>query len=121
MGSVERHKMLRQPVAGDRLARLDRKGAPLQAAEIVEGPLGSCHAGQDGSGIHQEQGAGFGQLDAAPDAVEQPGAVTRLKRSDRGAGRRLCKVQRLGRARHMLALGDGDKDAKLFKRHGVAA
>ena len=45
--------------------------------------------------------------------------MTTLHRGDRSADRRLRQVQRLGRPRDMLALGDGDEDAELFESHGI--
>ena len=113
--------MMRQPVAGDRLARLDREGAALETAEVFEGSFRQLHPGQHGASLGQEHGAGFGQLDPAPNAVEQLGAMPGFKRRDRGAGRRLGKVQGLGGPRDVLAFGDGDEDAKLFERHTASA
>ena len=50
-------------------------------------------------------------------AIEQLDPVPLLERRDRGAGRRLGEIQRLSRARHVLAFGDADENAQLLQRH----
>ena len=119
IGAAERHQVARQPIADDRLARLHRQGAALEAAKLRQHQFRRFGARQHRPSLRQEDGSGLGQLDTPADAMEQLGAVPRFQRRDRGAGRRLRQMQRLGRPRDMLAFGDGDKDAKLVECHGV--
>ena len=107
----------RQPVAADGLAGGERQLAGLEAGEIGERLFGGRGARQHRSRFAEEGAAGAGQRDAPADAVEQLDAVPLLERRDRGAGRRLGEIQRLRRARHVLAFGDADEYAQLLQRH----
>jgi hypothetical protein len=117
---AKRDKSLREPVARDGLARLYSQSAPLQAAEFTQRKFGHLRPGQDRPGLRQEHTPGLRQLDMAADAVEQPRVMPRLERRDRVTGRRLREVQRPGGLRHVLALGDRDKDSQLLQRHALS-
>ncbi len=115
---VEGRQAWRKPIARDGLARDQLQRAALQAAIFRERQLGVRSAAQHRARFLQKHAAGFGQLDAAPNPVEQRNSVPRLQRRDRPARRRLRDVQRLSSTRDMLALGDTDENAKLLKGHG---
>jgi hypothetical protein len=118
IGGVKGGQPPGQPIAGDGLAGGDRQRAARRRRQILKRGAGGRRAVEDGAGLGQEAVADIGQLDAAPDAVEQPRAVMRLNCADRRRNRRLRHAEAFGGARHMPAFGDCDKDAKLFKRHG---
>src|SRR5262249_23262924 len=117
IGPVKRHQATRQPVIRDRLARLHGERAALEAAELGESKLGGRCAVEHASRLLEKQPAGFGQLDAAADAVQQRGPIGILERDARGAARLLRQVQGLRRTSHVLAFGDSDEDAQLLEGH----
>src|SRR5471030_855174 len=108
---AELHQQRRQPVAGDGLAGLDLQGAALQAAQLRQGALGRARTGQRDARLRQEQPAGFAELDAPPDPVEQRRAIALFQHADRGADGRRRQRQRAGGLSQMFALGHFDKDA----------
>src|SRR5262249_24358774 len=69
----------------------------------------------------EKEPAGFGEFDAATDAMKQRGRMGVLQRDDRGADRLLRQVQGFGGPRHVLAFGDGDEDAQLLEGHALTA
>jgi hypothetical protein len=118
MLAAERHQVPRQPIAGDRLARHHKKRAMLAAAEFAQQQLRRLRLGHDAARRAEKQRPRLGQFDPPPDAVKQLRIVPRLQRRDRGAHRRLAKMQRFRRPRHMLALRDGDENPELIESHG---
>jgi len=117
IGAPEGDEVSGQPVAGDGLAGMDGERAALQTTQFGKYQLGCFGTGEHGARLIQEERARFGELDAASDAVEQLGAVSCFQGSDRGTDRRLCEMQRLGGARHVLTFGDRHENAKLLQRH----
>ncbi len=109
----------RQPIGGNGLAGEQPHRAALQPRQFVQQPLGRLGPRQHGPRLGQEGRSRRVQGQAAPNPVEQPRPVSRLQRIDRRADRRLGQMQRLGRPRHVQALGHGDEDAQLFQRHGL--
>ncbi len=118
MRAPECDQMARQPIAGNGLAGLHRERPALQPPELGEGKLRGLGARQHRLRLGQEQPPRLGQLDAAPNPVEQPDRVARFQRGNGAARRRLRQVQRLRRPRHVLPLGHGDEDTELVEGHG---
>ncbi len=117
VSSVKSGENRRQPVGGGRLAGHQAQRPARQAAHVVERLFGGAGPRQDIPRLLQEQAASIRQADAAPDPVEQMHAVAGFQRRNRRRSRRLRDVQHPGGGGHMLALGDGDEDAQLFKSH----
>ena len=115
--AAERHQVMRQPIAGDGLARLHQQPAPPQPGQFGQGQLRRLGPRQHRARLGQEHPAGLGQLDTAADAVEQARAVPSLQRGDCGTDGRLRQVQRARRLGHVLPFGDGDEDMQLFQGH----
>ena len=117
IGPPKGHEVPGQPVIGDRLTGLHGERAALQAAELPQRQLGRFGPRQHGPRLGEKDLPRLGQLDTPPHPIEQLGIVPRLQRRDRLARRGLRDVQGARGLRHMLPLGDGDKDAKLLQRH----
>jgi hypothetical protein len=66
----------------------------------------------------QQRGAGTGERNAAPVAVEQRRTEQLLERKDRLLQRRLRHVKARGGAAEMELLGDGDEIAQLAQLDG---
>jgi len=107
----------RQPIGGDGLAGEQPHRAALQPRQLVQQPFGRLGPRQHRPGFRQKGRPRRIQRQPPPNPVEQPCSVPRLQRVNRRADRRLRQMQRLGRSRHMQALGHGDEDAELFQRH----
>jgi hypothetical protein len=60
MGAAECHEVSRQPIAGDRLARLDRERAALEISELAQGQIGTLNMRKDRPGFGQK-GVGLPQ------------------------------------------------------------
>jgi len=85
MGTPEGNEVSRQPIAGDCLARVDRKRAALQTAQLGQDQLGRLSPGQDAARLVQEEHTRLGKLDASADAMEQLCAVPRFQGGNRRA------------------------------------
>ena len=116
-GAAKRDQARRKPIARDGLARLDRKAAAPEPAEIRERTFGGLGACEHRAGFAQKYFPFGAEIDAPADAMKQRHAITVFERGNRRADGRLRQVQRFGGAGHMLAFGDGDEDAELLKRH----
>ena len=114
---VKSGEMLRQPVAGDGLARDDLERPALQTAELFKRELGARGAAKNAPRFVEEHAPDLGELDAASDAVEKRDAVPCLERRDGRARRRLGDVERRRGTRHVLAFGHSDEYSQLLKRH----
>jgi hypothetical protein len=114
---MEGDEMARQPIAGDGLTGVNRESAALQSAQFGEDKLGRLSSRQNGASLDKKQRAGFGQLDAAADPVEEFCAMASFQRRNRGADRGLRDVERFGGARNVLTFSDCDENAELFERH----
>ncbi|MET3828464.1 hypothetical protein ABIC16_004219 [Sphingomonas sp. PvP055] len=79
---MESRKDGRQPVGGDGLAGDEAQRAPLQPAKLLQHRLGRVGPRKNSASLGQEQPSGLCQSDAAPDAVEELGCVSLLKRGD---------------------------------------
>src|ERR1700691_3288617 len=110
--------MTGQPIAGNRLARVNRKHTPLQIAELDERQLGGVGGCENRTRLLQENTARFRQFDIASNSVEQLCPVLSFKTRDgvaRGGLRPILSQCRLG---NMLSLRDSDEDTKLIQSHG---
>jgi hypothetical protein len=68
-------------------------------------------------GLDKEQPSRLAQFDAASDSMEEMDPIAGFQSMDRRAHRGRGEVQGLSGSREVLALGDGDKNPKLVKRH----
>ena len=119
MAGLESREHRRQPVVRHCLAGDDPEAAPLQSGKLGKHDASVFGPCKHRAGLGQKQATRLGEFDPPPHAVEQPDVVALLQRGDGGARRRLREVQRLRRLRHVLALGNGNEDAKLIERHSV--
>src|SRR5271170_3469423 len=117
MSPSKRDEAFGKPIAGDGLTGLDGQRASLQAGVFAERELGGAHSRQDGPRLREKRLAGLGQLNAAPDAIEELRVVARLQRRDRMARGGLCEIQRLGGSSDVLAFSDRNEDAELLEGH----
>ena len=69
------------------------------------------------AGFCEEDAAGFRQLDAAPDPIEQLRVMPRLQSRDRMARGGLREIQGVGGLRNVLSVGDRNENAKLLQGH----
>ena len=111
---------LGKPVAGDGLAGVHGKLAPLQSPQIGQGHLRRSGAGENGSSFIQENETGLVQDDIAANPVEQTDVMTRLERGDGGADCRLGQVEFRRSLGDVLAFGHRDEDPELFEGHQEA-
>jgi hypothetical protein len=77
--------MARKRVAGDRLARLHAKCAPLQAPKFALCQFRSPGARQNRPSFHEKHATSLSQRDAASNAIKQLRFVPGLKRCNRVA------------------------------------
>jgi len=103
-------QLRREPIARDRLARIDRKRAALETGDFRQGELRCLGACQDGVRLVEKQTTRISELDPPAHPAEQRDAVACIERSDRGAHCGLGEVERVGGARHVLAFGNGGKN-----------
>lgn len=108
---------MRQPVAGNGLARKDGHRSAPGTAEIGHGSLGRVDAGDDCFRLLSKNLAGFGQFYPAADTMKQFNVMPVFERVDRPADGRLRQVQCLCRAGYMLSLRDSKKYPQLFECH----
>jgi hypothetical protein len=108
----------RQPIAGDRLARLDRQRAAFEVAELGQRDFRPVDLRQDYSRLSQKCRPSLGQFDSTANAVEEFRFIASLQRRDRVTGRRLGEVESLCGLSDVLALRDRHENPKLFQCHG---
>ena len=111
MTGAERHQPAGQPIAGDGLAGRDQQHAARQLAQFRQPEPCRLGTRQHRARLAEEQASRSGQLDAAPDAVEQPDPDPVFQRADRMADRRLGQVERPGGPGHVLPLGNRHEHA----------
>ncbi len=115
IGGPVGHQEGRQPVAGDRLAGLDRQAPASHAAEFRQRQFAEPRAPVRRLGFGKKRAPGPAQLDPAADPVEEADAIAAFQRVDGRADRRRRQVQAFRRPGKVLALGDGDEDAQLVE------
>ncbi len=96
---------------------MDADQTAAQARQIIQQVLGGLGAIQHSASLGQKRLADRIQNQPAPYAIEQFCVVPCFQRGDRCTDSGLGQMKGFSGARHMLALGDGDKDAELFERH----
>src|SRR5712675_2570387 len=85
IGALKCHQMARKRVAGDRLARLHAKCAPLQGPKFALYQFRSPGARQNRPSFHEKHATSLSQRDAASNAIKQLRFVPGLKRCNRVA------------------------------------
>ena len=113
----EIHEMLRQPIAGDRLAGENGKAAARCATEIGQYRFSRAHRRKNCTRFAGKDPALLRQLDPTPDTVEKLDVVAAFQRCNCATDRRLGEIEAFGGTGHVLALGDGQKYSELIKRH----
>jgi hypothetical protein len=109
--------MARNPIIGNRLARLNGQRAPFQTAEFAEREIGSVGTRQHRPRFCEEDAAGLRQLDAAPDPIEKLRIMPRLQGCDSVARSGLREIQRACGVRDVLSLRHRHENTKLLQSH----
>ncbi len=117
MALAEAMEVHRQPVIGDRLARLDAEPPALQSRELLERALGIGGVLQHRPRLREKHRAGLRELDAAADSVKERRPIAPLERRHGGAGGRLRQVKLTRGPRDVQMLRHDDEDAQLLQRH----